>query len=125
MKFTILLTFLTIFFTSIQPAPAQSSKTASPKESLEFGRKLMKQERWEEARQQFAKINKGKHGADRLLKAEANFSYGLCRVRPWNVGSIWHIRLKNPKKKSTPTVILEKYCICFKTIRKLMTPRVR
>ena len=75
MKFTILLTFLTIFFTSIQPAPAQSSKTASPKESLEFGRKLMKQERWEEARQQFAKINKGKHGADRLLKAEANFSY--------------------------------------------------
>lgn len=76
MKIVLLLKFFV--FIVVPSILAQNDRTLSPEEMLNIGRELMKQERWEEARRQFGAINQHRKGLGGLVRAEGNFSYGLC-----------------------------------------------
>ena len=53
-------------------------KELIPETYLNLGRVSVKQQRWEDGREYFGKINKNKTWLDREARAESNFNYGLC-----------------------------------------------
>ncbi len=57
-----------------------------PEAWLELGRVDMKLERWEDAKDAFATINKNKKWLKPEQRAESNFSYGICLEKVGDIG---------------------------------------
>ncbi len=63
-------------------------KALEPEATLELGRVNMKLERWEDAKNNFATINKNKRWfkSEPIKRAESNFNYGVCLEKVGDIG---------------------------------------
>lgn len=75
MRTQIFIGLVSFFLTATAPSQTASKQSL---ERLELTRELMRQERWEDAREQLGKINKSRAPLGSAIRAETNYRYGLC-----------------------------------------------
>ena len=127
----------------------REDKKLSPLETLELGRRLIKMERWEDAKEQFGRINKKKDWLERDQRAESNYLYGLSleelneydsAIKIYNAviavytsypewscqalerGFNLSYQIKDPKKKLAAYTYLKKTLNTFKDVEEVDVP---
>jgi len=127
----------------------RGDKKLSPIETLELGRRLIKMERWEDAKEQFGRINKKKDWLERDQRAESNYLYGLSleelnehdsAIKIYNAviavytsypewscqalerGFNLSYQIKDPKKKLAAYNYLKKMLFVFKDVHEAVVP---